>query len=304
MTTIAHIATEVLDILPNPVLVKDDQTRYVWVNRAFEQLFSVRREDLVGRLDTEIFLNRQAAQCNGGDLRVLASGDIDEAVETVVDPVLGDREVITRKSRLIGSDGERLLVGVMHDITDVTVINRELVAAANRLEEQSHLLRELADTDWLTGCRNRRSLITLAPAVLKSHDNVCGVLVLDLDYFKIVNDQYGHSAGDLALQHVAECLRQGVRESDIVARLGGEEFAVLLPGCTDIEVERIGEQLRVAVASQPFNFEGHDIALTVSIGGVHSTGADQFTIGQLLEDADRCLYAAKSGGRNRLVLAD
>jgi len=92
------LATEILEILPNPVLVKDQNLEYVWINSAFETLFSVKKEDVIGRLDTELFPNRQVSQCNGGDLRVLESGEIDEAVETVFEKNGQPRETITRKA--------------------------------------------------------------------------------------------------------------------------------------------------------------------------------------------------------------
>ena len=127
--TEAGFALAVLDILPNPVLVKDDETRYVWVNCAFEDLFQVRRADLLGCLDSEVFVDRQAAQCNGGDLRVLESGEVDEAYETMFDPSGSAVETVTRKIRLDipTADGStRVLVGVMHDVTEVNDANRQL----------------------------------------------------------------------------------------------------------------------------------------------------------------------------------
>ena len=150
-----ELPVSILDILPNPVLVKGEDLRYVWVNAAFEDLFDVKRDELIGELDKDVFPDRQVAQCNGGDLRVLDSGEIDEAYETVFKDKTEPRVTITRKSRLdIG--GQLFLVGVMHDVTDVTRTNEELEASKKLLEEQSELLKEMAYTDPLTGTMNRR----------------------------------------------------------------------------------------------------------------------------------------------------
>jgi len=150
------LATEILEILPNPVLVKDQNLEYVWINSAFEALFSVKREEVIGRLDTDLFPNRQVSQCNGGDLRVLESGKIDEAVETVFEKNGQPRETITRKSRLVLPDSSVYLVGVMHDITAVTRANEALTRSQSMLEEKTNELAELVMTDVLTGCSNTR----------------------------------------------------------------------------------------------------------------------------------------------------
>jgi PAS domain S-box-containing protein len=142
----------ILDNLPNPVLIKDQSLKFVWINQAFETLFAVSRESLIGRLDREVFPDRQVAQCNGGDLRVLETGDVDQAVETVFDEHGCARETITRKSRLILDNDDTFLVGVMHDITEVTRANEALEANRVRLEEQAIELARLATTDALTGC--------------------------------------------------------------------------------------------------------------------------------------------------------
>lgn len=286
----------ILDTLPNPVLVKDAELKYVWINRAFEDLFSVRRDDLIGRLDVDAFKDRQAVQCNGGDRRVLETGDVDEAYETVFKSNSEPRETITRKSRLELSDGRVFLVGVMHDITEVSETNR-------KLEEQSEVLRRMANTDSLTGCLNRRALFDIAPSHFAKHRNAGGLFLLDIDFFKKVNDTYGHEAGDAALVHFADVVRKAIRDDDELARLGGEEFAVLLPGATVDEIQVIAERIRQTVEVSPMTFKDEQINLTVSIGAVQKLDDTPFNLDDWLPDADENLYQAKHEGRNRVVLA-
>lgn len=286
----------VLDILPNPVLVKDANLRYVWINRAFEELFSVKRESLIGRLDVDVFKERQAVQCNGGDRRVLETGHVDEAYETVYKSNSEPRETITRKSRLVLSDGRVFLIGVMHDITDVSVANR-------KLEEQSEVLRRMANTDSLTGCLNRRALFDVASDCFVEHQNLGGLLLLDIDFFKSVNDSYGHEAGDAALIHFADIVRKAIRDSDELARVGGEEFAALLPGATVDEIQTIAERIRHAVESSPLAFEDQEIKLTVSIGVAQKLDNTPFDLDEWLPNADAGLYQAKHAGRNCIALA-
>ena len=302
MSAIEKISLQLLDVLPNPILVKDDETRYVWVNAAFEHLFSVKREQLIGKLDIDAFPHRQAAQCNGGDLRVLATGELDEAVEVVVDPLRGERHTITRKIRQVGADGRAFLLGVMHDITDVTTANQRLADAAAQLENQANQLRMMATTDPLTGCLNRRALYRHAETQLGAADTDCSLLMLDLDHFKKVNDRYGHGIGDAALKHFVDVVRMDLREADMFARIGGEEFAVLL-AATDLKTaEMVAARVCERVRMTPLNVGGSIVPLTVSIGvtcRVHAS--DRSTLDDLLGLADQGLYKAKQDGRDRFV---
>ncbi len=286
----------VLDALPNPVLVKDAETRYVWVNQAFERLFHVRREDLEGRLDVEVFQDRQAAQCNGGDLRVLETGEVDEATETVVDPEMGERETITRKSR-IELDGVRFLIGVMHDVTDMVEQNRELTRVGTLLEAQAVELQRLASTDPLTGCLNRRALFRTMSELLES-DGDLGIISFDLDHFKDVNDTVGHEAGDHVLTEVIDRVRREVRTTDLVARIGGEEFVVMLPEHDRAGTERVAERIRAAIAGDPVDLVDGTWSVTASVGATHRRAGDDETVEELLRDVDRLLYDAKGAGRN------
>ncbi|MEN9578977.1 MAG: hypothetical protein RJA70_1986 [Pseudomonadota bacterium] len=295
-----ELPVAVLDILPNPVLVKDEQLRYVWANQAFEQLFGVPRSELIGRLDKEVFRQRQAAQCNGGDLRVLESGDIDEAYETVFKDTQEPREMITRKSRL--ALGDRVfLVGVMHDITDVTLYNRKLEEQKVLLKEQSRELHRAANEDVLTGCMNRRALFEEAASQFAKFDNAGALLLLDLDFFKAINDAYGHGGGDAALVHFVDVTRKSIRDSDRLARIGGEEFAVLLPGASEEEANVIAGRICEELRTSSLEFKGNELRLTVSIGAVLKSDPSPMDLDDWLPVADRYLYEAKRSGRDRVV---
>ncbi len=298
---ISAVAIAAMDALPNPVLIKDRETRYVWVNSAFEELFSVNRDEIEGELDVDLFPDRQAAQCNGGDLRVLESGRIDEASETVFDPDLGPRQVVTRKSRVI-VDGEAFLVGVLHDITEVTEQNRRLSEATARLVDQAIELERLATTDSLTQCLNRRVLLDSTSEFLDS-DLTVGVVSIDLDSFKEINDEFGHAAGDAILVAFAELARTEVRSGDILARMGGEEFTVVLPEASLAQTNRVAERIRLLAEASPVAFEGRKIPYTVSVGAAFRAQAEEVSVEALLRLADDRLYAAKEAGRNTVRVA-
>jgi diguanylate cyclase (GGDEF)-like protein len=125
---------------------------------------------------------------------------------------------------------------------------------------------------------------------------------LDLDHFKVINDTHGHAAGDAVLRSVAHTMAMGVREIDKVFRIGGEEFAVILPGVDGRDAAAAGERLRSLVAATPVRADTADIQITVSIGIALSSHA--LDAAGLLEAADKALYRAKEEGRNRVVLGE
>ena len=297
---ISELPVQILDALPNPVLVKDGDTRYVWVNQAFERLFGVTSEELAGKLDTEFFQDRQAAQCNGGDLRVLASGEVDEAEETVIDPELGARQTITRKSR-VTVEGKHYLVGVMHDVTDVVEANKQLTEAGDVLREQATELRRLATTDPLTGCLNRRALFDMAAELAPGNTQPVGLIVADLDNFKAVNDTHGHDGGDAVLTQFVSLVRTTIRPMDVVARLGGEEFAVFLPGAGQEQTLRVAQRICQVARANPVDHEDGAIPFTVSVGAVSKARGDDTDIHELIKVADLNLYQAKEQGRDQAV---
>lgn len=168
--------------------------------------------------------------------------------------------------------------------------------------EASERRRREAFGDYLTGLANRRAFFEAAEQELTRSRTVprpTAVIVLDADHFKAINDRYGHPGGDVVLQHLAAILGDTFREVDVVARIGGEEFAVLLPSTDLPRAAVVAERLRASVAAQAVHFEGVQIRYTVS-AGVASLDDGEGGIDLLLKRADQALYAAKRGGRNRV----
>ncbi len=166
---------------------------------------------------------------------------------------------------------------------------------------------ELAATDPLTGLPNRRGFEARAGAALgaaRRAGRPCAVAVLDLDHFKAVNDAHGHAAGDAVLRGLAQALRAGIRAGDVPGRLGGEEFAILLPGVTADEATALAERLRLALPSAVPHPAGGDARVTASIGiAAVPPGRPARALAVALARADRALYAAKRGGRDRVERA-
>ncbi len=184
------------------------------------------------------------------------------------------------------------VLGVVQDITD----RKELEW---RLEQEAH-------TDALTGCANRRYFLQLATrevARVRRYGGECSVLMLDLDHFKSVNDQHGHQVGDLTLKKLVEVCRATLRDQDVVGRLGGEEFAVLMPQTGAENAFEAAERLRQAVTMTEVPLERKPpLRFTASIGTATLNPADA-DIDTLLGRADQALYEAKYSGRNRVVAA-
>ena len=176
---------------------------------------------------------------------------------------------------------------------------------AYELKRANEVAERLARTDVLTGLNNRRAFSELGVAVLnllRRRGEPVAMIMLDIDHFKQINDSRGHAAGDAALQHLSRLLTQCQRESDICGRLGGEEFAILLPSAGLEDARMFAEKIRMRLAETPVMFEGEMIAMTASFGavGVESASGGELILEDMLRHADAALYRAKQGGRNRV----
>lgn len=165
-------------------------------------------------------------------------------------------------------------------------------------------LRRLARTDPLTGTLNRLALDEMALNLFQQAAPLTGaVLMIDVDHFKAINDRFGHAGGDRMLAALARGIGRCLREDDVLGRVGGEEFLVLLPGTGIDDALVLAERLRMAVARLEVLLEGEPQSATVSIGAAARQVADTEP-GTLIRRADRALYAAKSAGRNRVATLD
>ncbi len=186
-------------------------------------------------------------------------------------------------------------------------VHYRLASTIRELEASRKALAEQATTDSLTKLKNRRAFFengTKALAMARHYVSDLSVILLDIDYFKKVNDTYGHQAGDEAIIAVAYILMQLARTEDTVARIGGEEFAMLLPDTNRLGTAVLAERIRAAIEREQFIIGDKIVPITVSIG-IASFGVDPAeSIDQLLGVADNRLYLAKNSGRNRICVND
>ncbi|MDF1691854.1 MAG: diguanylate cyclase [Zhongshania sp.] len=216
---------------------------------------------------------------------------------------------------LTGKEGNEAIIEAMEagadDFLNKPFDHRVLkvrIAAGSRIVRLEQTLNQLASRDALTQCWNRRmidELFTTSIAESARKRSAFSIMVVDIDHFKIVNDTYGHAAGDVALKHVVNILNTNLREYDQVGRYGGEEFVVLLPATDQNEAWGVAERVRSAIQFQP-TLVGDDISidLTVSIGIAQFDRGRDTNQTTFFERADQALYTAKRSGRNRIICAE
>jgi len=185
-------------------------------------------------------------------------------------------------------------------------VGRRIINLQRQMESKNRLLEELALTDTLTGLPNRRAIEEWAPRQLSGatrHGFPFWVVVADLDKFKSVNDTYGHEAGDAILKRFAQILRANCRAADMCARIGGEEFVIVLTHTSRDGVLTLLERLRRQMESQRFMFDSKEIMVTASFGAAEYARHQDQNFARLVGAADMAMYTAKRQGRNRIEVA-
>lgn len=275
----------------------------IWANPAYLRLFDMPREQVIGRNPLSFCLPEYDAATQAS-VREFRYHTDDPAWQKLYIVRNRRRDGVLFWNQISASfhttaDGTVLAVLVCRDVTEQ--VDRE-----SALRESTSTLAHLAQHDSLTGVANRNRFNTFMDAALSGTDpdlTGLGVLQIDMDKFKAINDRFGHAAGDAALQHVATAITRHLRQTDLLARLGGDEFVAVCPGVTQkSELMQIGKTLCDAVKA-PFRFDGKDIAVSISVGAA-LTDARDTTADRLLQKSDFALYEVKRRGRGHVAIYD
>lgn len=281
---------QIIDLLPAPIYLKDIQGRFINCNHAFAELWGKSPQDIIGKTLIDMSDHAIATDLHQRDMTLLKNQgcrideiDVSELVQKF--SILHFHGCATKDE----SGSSTGIVGIVFDITARADLERKLEA--------------LSQIDELTQIPNRRHGMSRLESLI-SHSHRHGfeftLLILDIDHFKLVNDKYGHKAGDDVLIQFASLLSNMARTSDTVYRYGGEEFVVLLPNTHADGGLTLAERFREAIEKQDFDI-GADGPIHISASiGVAFFPEHGATMGQLFLAADKALYKAKGGGRNRV----
>ncbi len=306
-----------LDVLTEGLVILDTSERIVLMNASLKKKLGLSEEDLVGKhlsslrwemtsehaaLGTQkfpwtfLFETKEIPPVTHLRLKTVNHGSLDLNVNT--------SPIKTPDQKLKGA------IVTIDDVTEVEKKNRELAQLLERLEKskdeisrQNLELVELATRDPLTHSLNRRALFDGMGSLLaetREHSDVLSCIMTDIDHFKLVNDNYGHSVGDIVIKVVANILQAVGRSEDLVGRYGGEEFVVVLPGVNESEAAEVAERVRLLIMEDRHEGFPNDLAITSSFG-ISSTKSGIWDGDKLVDLADQALYVAKESGRNRVV---
>lgn len=278
----------VMDATP----LEDGGPFIVYVNPAFEKLMGYRADEVIGQ-----------------NPKMLQGKDTDDKTRHKIRQAMGNGERIRTQILNYANDGQPLWLDI-----NIVPIHNELgqlayFAAIERdLTEHKMLqsrLEVLASTDSLTGLPNRQAIINKAEkefARARQNNLPLSLVMIDVDHFKSINDKHGHAAGDHVLREVSTICQDVLRGSDVIGRIGGEEFVLLLPTAAQSNAEQVAERMRIRLASTKIYFHEQEFNITASFG-VATLNDDDNTLQDMLDRADEAMYIAKNGGRNQVRTA-
>ena len=282
---------EVMAQLPDPIFILSEDGYYVEYIGGMEQQSYHDGNPLAGKQLADVLPPEMAMWVKAQVAESLASGqvrvveyELSAAEVGGINAAVGPQGVQRFEGKIAPLpslyDGKRAVAWVTRNIT-------------RQFELQQRLLRQ-SETDQLTGLYNRRFFFEHCQQ-LRAGDTPCGLIMLDIDHFKQINDRYGHQQGDRALQRFSGCIDALLRADDLFVRSGGEEFLILLPRIDEAGLQQMAEQIRAAVEALPAD----PVAMTVRLGTTLVLPEEE--INRALARADEWLYRAKRAGRNRVA---
>lgn len=282
-----------LDNLGDGVILLDASLNARFVNQKARKLLSMSSEDMnsgISFAQIVTIASRDAYDIPAENMEAFVAGRMAQVLAGDPTP----RDIKTRDGRHLRAHCTRLPAGGrMVTYCDVT----DLFRSAEQLER-------LATTDALTGVANRRQFLTSAEAEwsrFQRYQRPLSLIMIDIDHFKSVNDRFGHATGDEVIRWIATACAEGQRASDIVGRLGGEEFAILLPETSPDDAVMVAERIRKTIAARMLTFHKVNFRVTASFG-VASATLSMSGVSALMHASDLALYNAKNQGRDRVVL--
>jgi len=312
------------DAMAEGVVALDAKGRIVLANRTFRALHG-EEEELLGRMLSQLSWLRTELPAQVAShpwMRALGERAPNAGFALEVRGAESEGDAAGRKLMIScapiadTSGAVRGCIVTFNDVTEVQRANErlremlvELSISKDEIEKKNAELHRLATRDPLTGCLNRRAYFeAFDPMLAQGHADgtELGVLILDIDHFKSVNDTYGHPIGDRVIQEVAKKVQAAVRNEDLVCRYGGEEFCVLVPGADRALLLKMAERVRERIEREvgPAVREIPGMRVTASVGASHFDGEPDVTSQTLIDRADHALYRSKRGGRNRVTLFD
>ena len=289
----SRFAAEIIDNTGEGIVVYDRELCYLLWNRFMEELTGLPARLVLGRPAAEVFPHVSQQEVEELLRRALAGETVSSADVHYDVPSTGRSGWVSAVYRP-HYDGARNVVGVIGLVRDIT----QRKEAEQRIEYQAY-------HDALTGLANRRLLqehLSLALALAQRRNGLVAVLFLDLDDFKAVNDSLGHTTGDELLRDMAARLKAAVREGDTVARVGGDEFTIVLQEITSRDAAAVVAQKVLRTIAEPYEISGRRLYVTTSVG-VTVFPDDGHDAETLLRNADTAMYRAKSAGRNTFQMA-
>jgi diguanylate cyclase (GGDEF)-like protein/PAS domain S-box-containing protein len=285
----SYLLDTMLNNIDAHIYVKDCERTFIYVNARVAELFGDKAENIIGKKDTDILPKEVAEHFYQSDKKVFETNKKQVIEETTHNEDGETCHYISTKVPFNQPDKLPALIGFSSDVTELFKLKEEF--------------KQLANTDPLTNLYNRRFFTEKAEKEYqraKRYSLSTTLISIDIDHFKSINDKFGHPAGDQVLIEVANQLQENLRQTDILARIGGEEFSILLPETSTKSAIAFAERIREAQSKLKITGEWQgEITLSVSIGVSSFLSSDK-AFDDLFSRADKALYEAKNSGRNKV----